>query len=270
MSGMGDPQPNPPKATHRPTKKWCWAGLYWLVQTIVVLLAPLIIDGHVIVEGDLGILIDAPTDPFYLLPVSLWAVALIGLQAIFLWPVRKPAAKSAAARGWPLRLSLAVGGLGIAAMVWALLLAGWSLLDLLGHEPTFSGWYLALPVALSWLVATPLLIAFCRKGPRESLLQRIAAWLFVGTIIEVLAIIPLDVMVRRRTNCYCDEGTYNALLVCTGVGLFALGPCICLPLLARRRKRWYEGRCDACGYDMRGSLHATHCPECGAGWRPGA
>jgi hypothetical protein len=259
MSGMGDPQPNPPKATHRHTKKWCWAGLYWLVQTIIVLLAPLLI-----IDGDLNL--SALADPGYLLVVLLVAAGLIGLQVIFLWPVRQPAPKES--RGQPLRLSLAVGGLGVAAMVWALFLAGLSLLRLMGHGPNLNEWYLLLPLALSWLVATPLLIAFCKRGPRESMLQRIAARLFVGTIIEALAIIPLDVMVRRRTNCYCGEGTYSALLVCTGVGLFALGPCICLPLLARRRKRWYEGRCDACGYDMRGSPHATHCPECGAGWRP--
>ena len=32
----------------------------------------------------------------------------------------------------------------------------------------------------------------------------------------------------------------------------------------QRRERWpKEGRCAACGYDLRGSSHAMICPECG-------
>jgi rubrerythrin len=52
------------------------------------------------------------------------------------------------------------------------------------------------------------------------------------------------------------------------VGIVALGPAVLLPILSRRRKRWYAGRCDACGYDMTGTPSADRCPECGAGWRP--
>src|SRR5262249_35833512 len=121
---------------------------------------------------------------------------------------------------------------------------------------------------LAWGIATPLLIAFCRRGPRESLLARVAAMIFTGTIVEAAAIIPLDVMVRRRTDCYCFAGTLWALILCGSLGVFARGRAIFLPLLARRRKRWYDGRCEVCGYDMRGTMTAERCPECGTGWRP--
>jgi hypothetical protein len=126
---------------------------------------------------------------------------------------------------------------------------------------------------LSWAVATPLLLAFLRRRDHESGLARISSRLFLGSVIEAGAVIPLDVMVRRKASCYCGEGTLWALTMCWGVGTLVLGPAIWLIPLAGRRKRWYAGRCEACGYDMSGCLHAPSCPECGAGWRsvpPGA
>ncbi len=132
---------------------------------------------------------------------------------------------------------------------------------------SWAPWIIGIAAAISWCVATPLLIAFCKGGKREDLLHRLAGALFVGTIVEVAAIIPLDVLVRRKESCYCWAGTYIALLVAGGVGLVFLGPMILLPVLMRRRKRWYEGRCELCGYDMSATLKAERCPECGTGWK---
>ena len=101
-------------------------------------------------------------------------------------------------------------------------------------------------------------------------LQRPASvcYAFLGTLVEVGLTVPIDVMVRRRTSCYCAESTMWGLSICWAVGTLILGPVIWLALLGKRRKRWYGGHCESCGYDMNGCMTAERCPECGSGWKP--
>lgn len=187
------------------------------------------------------------------------------LQGIFLLPVRKP---GIGAGHWSVKVSLAVGALAGAtlftALVFGIIISVFESPDL--DEP--NEWYVVAAVLiLSWLIGTSLLWAFCKRGSRETILQRIAAGLFTGTIIESAAIIPLDVMWRRKDDCHCMAPSYIAIMVCMTVGVFALGPMILLPLIRRRRRRWYAGFCDVCGYDLRATPRAERCPECGTGWR---
>ncbi len=167
--------------------------------------------------------------------------------------------------------------IGVAAMASAALLIGLAsgvieACELIRGDELDDGFY-ALAIlgglGVGWMVGTPLIAAFVRAGPRETRLQRLAARLFLGTVIEAVAIIPLDVMVRRRTDCYCGEGTFWSLTFCGSVGVLMLGPGIFL-LLGRRRKRWLAGRCEICDYDMSGCMDAGRCPECGAGWKKDA
>jgi hypothetical protein len=46
------------------------------------------------------------------------------------------------------------------------------------------------------------------------------------------------------------------------VGLLLIGPAVCVVRWASRRRRFGEGRCQRCGYDLRAS--PEQCPECGA------
>jgi hypothetical protein len=245
--------------------KWWLVGLYWLLQTALVMIGGPLIAGDVQSPSDV---VGVFTDRDYAPPAAVTATALIFFQAVFMWPVRRPS--PAQSRGWPLRISLAVAGAGAALLFLGLLWGVAGAIELAGGDVPgvwlSEGWWIGFMVA-GWAVATPLLIAFCRRGPRETLLGRVAARLFLGTIVEVIAVIPLDVMIRRRTDCYCWAPTFYTLLICAGVGMFALGPAIWLPLLARRRTRWYAGKCDVCAYDMSGTPDAERCPECGAGWK---
>lgn len=153
-----------------------------------------------------------------------------------------------------------MGGLGFIA------LSIWSLVH--DHDPSDEAHAVVLTAILvMWTFTTPLLGAFLRRESGESRIHLLAKRLFIGSVVEVASMIPLDVMVRRKTNCYCGEGTFFALLICSTVGLIALGPMIFLLPLGRRRRRLESGCCPLCGYDMTATPKAERCPECGAGWK---
>lgn len=198
--------------------------------------------------------------------------AFVVLHVVFLLPIRKPDPGSGPRS---LLLSLIIAGGLIGSLMIALALgvghAVLTFLDESGVSNSFVLWSLLGVGLVSWGVSTPLLLAFMRRSGRpEGALQRLAARLFVGTIIEAAAMIPLDVLVRRKEDCVCATGTYLALTICGAVGLFVLGPAALLPILARRRKRWYAGRCAVCGYDMSRTPQLERCPECGSGWKRAA
>lgn len=239
--------------------KWRTLALFWLAQgaLIYALAAPFTFDFGSTLPGKAATML-APL---------VFAIVFTGLQALFVLPIRRPARSSQSAS---LYVSIAIAGCLIALLVAAAILAVAQVVhaeeDVFEHfDPTMS----VATLAVSWAVATPLLLAFVAKGPREAVLRRLSARIFIGTIIEAAAIIPLDVLVRRRNDCMCAAGTYIALIVCAAVGLFVLGPAVFLPLIARHRRRWHAGRCEVCNYDMSGCKDADRCPECGAGWRSG-
>ena len=196
---------------------------------------------------------------------SLGFVAIFfTLQLLFIRPIRRPGLGT---RGVPILVSLAIGGLLAAGLVTAAFCTVTQLGDVYIKGFGVPAWSPLAVMGGAWLVSTPLIVAFCRRGRRDDRLQGLAAGLFLGTIIEAAAIIPLDALVRRREDCMCGTGTFFALIVCCAIGLFLVGPAIILPLVSARRRRWADQHCDVCGYDMRGRRGADVCPECGTGWR---
>ena len=213
------------------------------------------------------LLVSSNAGEFWGVFFAMFAATFVA-QMLFLLPVRRPRPNVTGGRSvW---LSLVVAALAIGFLIFGALSALFGVIS--GAENPFKEVTpIVLAIGIGWLAAFPLLWAFAGRGPRrprEEFLRRIAARLLLGTIIEVAALIPLDVMLRRRTNCYCGEATFLPLIACGALGVFAFGPAIYLPLLARRRRRWYAQHCDACGYDMTACPRAERCPECGAGWKP--
>lgn len=296
---MTDPQPADEPAAPLPHArrrrlpgKWTLLAAFWLVQAATIyLLAVVWVANSFEVTSTTpwgtwfrpSDLLQAATRRDSLLVMGTYTAIVTGLQAVILFPVRRPALRQD--RGVSLWASFAAAGLTIAAAWTALVFAIISLAYLAPWtETTRSGagqakwfdqlltslrlgwWALALPVLPGWIVGTLVVASFCRRARRESALARLSVRVLQGTAIEVVAIIPLDVMIRRRTDCYCDTGTFWALTLCGTVGAVLTGPAILLPLLAKRRRRWYQGRCEVCGYDMHGLHAADRCPECGTGW----
>ncbi len=234
--------------------KWRLIGLFWAFQAVIVYF----------VSIPLVLFVFDDEEPALTVGSLTFVAVFFGLQLLFLLPIRRPSVRQ---RGVPIFLSLAVGGLLVAGLVTAAFYALTQFADLYLRSVSLPDWVPLGVLATAWLISTPLLIVFCRRGRREAWLQRLATGMFLGTIIEAAAIIPLDLLVRRRDDCVCAAGTFLSLAICSAVGLFVLGPAVLLPLLAARRTRWNGGRCEVCGYDMKGRRLADVCPECGAGWR---
>lgn len=244
---------------------WRVMLLMWLAQTFLAWVLPLVVMQQW--DDVWDYLVSREAVSFALIV----GASLAALQSIFLWPVRKPGLKRTGRSAWT---TLGLASFAGVALVIALIASGietaltlFNMPELLEWKTVF--WGLVALQAVGWATATPLLVAFSRRERQEGTLARWSARLLTGTIVEVVAIVPLDVMIRRKHDCYCAAGTFWALAICGGVGLFALGPAIYLPILMKRRKRWYGGHCEVCGYDMSGTPNADKCPECGTGWRTG-
>jgi hypothetical protein len=253
----------------RAKRRWLWR--WWIGQAVALYLGVALArflagDSSYDVE-DYG---EVLTEGAYMLWVFGIAGLFAALQWVYLRPVRPPATS-----GKPVRLvwSMFIGGFAVSAMLLALLFAAGGVAhDILGIRPhtlesDAAGWVLLGLLVLNWGLATPLLLAFADRSPtREDHLARVATWLFAGTVIEVLAAIPLDVLARRHEDCWCARGTVWTITVGVTIGTILFGPVVFLVLLARRRRRWPCGRCLGCGADVGEDLHVPRCPACGAGW----
>jgi hypothetical protein len=132
---------------------------------------------------------------------------------------------------------------------------------------SIGGWW--APVAVSWLLWTPLLIYFARKQGDSRLLSRLVTYLFAGTVIEVLVVLPLDIMVRRKSQCYCGSGTAATLCFSTCALMWLTGPGVVIAVFSKRRRLWLETHCGNCGY-AKGPSPGEKCPECGFEWQNAA
>jgi hypothetical protein len=109
-----------------------------------------------------------------------------------------------------------------------------------------------------------LIFAFLGAGQWTHRFRRMYRTLIAGTILELLITIPIDVQVRKRTDCYCGGGTFLSLAIGLTAILWTFGPGVAILFLIRRNQRMAGGGCCLlCGYDLRG-LDSARCPECGA------
>ena len=196
------------------------------------------------------------------------ALLLVGTQALFVVPLFKVDLQPAR-RSRSVLVSLVMAAVVAAALTMGLacgfleLLNLWEALSDSGDD--LWGWRVTLPLFVtSWILWSVVFVVFTRKKRHAGLLTRLVTILLGGTVVEVLAVIPIDIMVRRRTDCYCATGTFYSLLISILAAMWLSGPGVAI-LYLRRRRRLAKVSCVRCGYP-KGPSPSPLCPECGYEW----
>ena len=225
------------------------------------------------------------------LGVGISVLVFVGSQIIFILPlVKTPTITS---KGKPLLCSVLIAGMFAAflTIIFGMLVMsivqmsmtmpsddGWAIFSLL-----FVGWWAVewsdffspamLPemyifyvefgvLLVSWMFWSWLLWVFVQRRHKDpSSLVRITGWLFAGTFFELLLAVPLMLIVRRRTDCYCATGSFGALILSIMGCLWLCGPGIVIALIWRKRP-WIKDHCFHCGYPRK-VAGASICSECG-------
>ena len=166
----------------------------------------------------------------------------------------------------PMIVSKVVAALAAALLTYGLCASLVSLADLSRNRHTnFEAWILLVVVLCLWAAwCVPFLLVWA--GEWLPMFRRTYKYIFAGTALELLITLPIDIQVRKRTSCYCEEGSFLGLVIGITVAVWSFGPGLILLYLNRKfQRRIALGRCQKCGYDLRG-LSENRCPECGTGF----
>jgi hypothetical protein len=165
-------------------------------------------------------------------------------------------------RATPMFLSMLgaslIAGAIFAGLVGALVSIVYLITDAEFDETT----WVIVGFGVSWL-GWGLFFAQMDKSGWRDRYRKMYLWLVRGTVLELAVTVPVDVMVRRKTDCYCEHGSFVALAGGIGCAGILFGPGVVL-LMLRRRTRWLrqDEICFGCGYDVRATTE-PRCPECG-------
>ncbi len=193
----------------------------------------------------------------------------VGVQALFVIPVigkRPPKAP----RSRSLKISLIIAAAVASGLTFGLIFAFATFAEVvLEMNLDFDGSTAEMLVTAifvgSWAFWSAVLLFYCRGIWADRTLGRVVGLLIGGTVLEALVVLPLDIMVRRRTDCYCFAGTLFALCIATVATLWLAGPGIVIALTSKKHRRWREFHCFRCGY-AKGPSPGAVCPECGYAW----
>lgn len=209
------------------------------------------------------------SDPEMLSYLGTFWVIGVALQAVFLLPVvqnQPPAGE----RSRSLTVSLIIGGL-VGALICLSLLFTLTSAAFLIFKETMEGldeWFALVPAIVfifGWVGWSFILLIFVKDIWPDRVLGKLVGLLVGGTILEVIIILPIDIMVRRKTSCYCGEGTFFSLIISTTALLWLAGPGIVIALTSKKHRLWRETHCSKCGY-AKGPTPGLKCPECGYEW----
>lgn len=214
-------------------------------------------------------LVDLLRDGEWWVNAGILTIVAVGAQAVFVIPVvgkRPPKAP----RSRSLKISLIIAAAVAGTLTFGLMLAFVEFaatvldmsLDLDGS--TVEALVTALFVG-SWAFWSAVLLLFCRGIWADRMLGRVVGLLIGGTLLEILIVLPLDIMVRRRTDCYCFAGTLFGLCIAAMATLWLAGPGIVIALTSKKHRHWRELHCFRCGYG-KGPSPGAKCPECGYAW----
>jgi len=104
----------------------------------------------------------------------------------------------------------------IIGIIWSILAVIWADDGLEIGYP----WAILLFFGLSWLIWAILFYRFYHDAEPGIVTQRLTAWLFRGSILELLVAVPSHIIVRRRGDC-CAPG-FTFFGIATGIVIMAL------------------------------------------------
>ena len=214
-------------------------------------------------------LLDLLRDGEWWADAGILTIVAVGAQAVFVIPVvgkRPPKAP----RSRSLKISLILAAAVASSLTFGLIFAFATFaevvlemnLDFVGSTAEVLATVLFVG---SWVFWSAILLVFCQGIWADRTLGRVVGLLIGGTLLEVLVVLPLDIMVRRRTDCYCFAGTFFALCIATVATLWLAGPGIVIALASKKHRRWRDLHCFRCGY-AKGPSPGAVCPECGYAW----
>ena len=200
------------------------------------------------------------------------ALLCVASQVIFLLPVIQPA-RFCPGGHRSLRRGLVCAGFAASALLiglFAALAEAFVQLSILDEEHMGSIMKTLLPDDMwfwpfflaTWLIWSPFIMWFTRKSLPRCGVERVLGLLLGGTVLEVLVVLPVDIVVRRRTDCYCGTGTFLALCMSIVACIWMAGPMVVLAVTSRRRRWWRDHHCHTCGSPA-GPSSPARCPECG-------
>jgi hypothetical protein len=199
-------------------------------------------------------------------PLLILLGIMLGCQALFIFgsgtiqlcqPMRKRR----------LIFPVIVAAFMMALLTLALILATGELIQYDGPSGEWMPWaFLAFGI-LVWAAWGWIFWRRYHDAPRQHVMARLSAWILAGSLLELLACVPMHLIVSRRPGCLV--GLFTMLGIISGclVACFAFGPAIVLLFLRPRHREELAAaadgarHCDVCGYDLRAST--ARCPECG-------
>ena len=197
--------------------------------------------------------------------IVLACCALVAVtQGAFLVPTFMPLRYSAATGGRSLRWCVisAAAMAAVLSLAWIFALISTIMLYTSGGQDVPNSiLFIALSSAfvVGWVCwSRYFLRAASRDDPESWLIRK----LFAGTGLLIAATIPLEVMTRRKTDCYCATGSMFALYWGVGGVYWLLGPFALLGMSRKARRELRKAFCPLCG-QARGPTQSATCSECG-------
>lgn len=202
---------------------------------------------------------------------SLWAI-FCGLQYGFLAPVERPVISNGKGKHPFIWISSIVAGLICGALLCGLFFLFGDILHLVGllTSNTAANAVLILGLLImlvSWGFSTYFISGFLAKGPLHQRLGKVSGTLFIGSVADVIASIPIVALINKKHSCICESFSFMTMIAGTALGFFLTGPGILLLLLRRRSRAANHLICTVCGHDRRHDLNRDQCGGCGSGWK---
>ncbi len=129
-----------------------------------------------------------------------------------------------------------------------------------------SGWPMAAAMLLLWAGWCIVFFIYFRQGDFLARAEVVVRTLIRGSCLELLIAIPTHALVYRRSECYCERGSYTGVVFGFAALLWAFGPGLMLLYLREKQRRTpiLQRLCPRCGGRLDpASTPLGACPHCG-------